>query len=221
MDELISIEKIIEDAKASGIEFGKGDPYNRLRYYTKIGWLPHMERKKGEEDTAAKGHYPKWALKRLIQIEKYKEQDLSNEEITKRLKTLDKLQSIQSFVTSAETRLKIVTYVSFVVLIIILGNELEVINLGKSKNKLMSATQNTETMQIIDSGTAFMPADTKRIMVITKSAQSNSKIYVTFNQDFSPASRYWVGEKVPQEGFYVELDSPTATNTEFNWWLTN
>jgi hypothetical protein len=221
MQDLISIEKIIEDAKSKGIEFGKGDPYNRLRYYTKIGWLPHMERKKDEEDVAAKGHYPKWALKRLIQLERYKDQGLSNDEISKKVKTLDKMQSLQVFITSAETRLRIVTYISFIALLIILGSELGLVNLGKSKNKLISNTQGFSTLQIIDSGTAFVPRETKKIMVISKEVQTNSKIYVTFNQDYSPASRYWVSDKVPQEGFYIELDSPTAGNTEFNWWITN
>ena len=31
MESLISTEKLIEEAKTKGIDFGKGDPYNRLR----------------------------------------------------------------------------------------------------------------------------------------------------------------------------------------------
>ena len=52
MESLISTEKLIEESKTKGIDFGKGDPYNRLRYYTKIGWLPHMQRKKNDEETS-------------------------------------------------------------------------------------------------------------------------------------------------------------------------
>lgn len=44
--DFISVEKLIKILKEKNISFGKGDPYNRLRYYTKIGWLPHMTRKK-------------------------------------------------------------------------------------------------------------------------------------------------------------------------------
>ena len=122
---------------------------------------------------------------------------------------------MQIFITSAETRVRIVTYISFIVLLIILGSELDIINLGKSKSKLISNSQGVPTLQIVDSGTAFIPSETRKIMVISKDVQANSKVYVTFNQDYSPASRYWVSDKIPQEGFYIELDSPTAVNTEF------
>ena len=42
----VQVIKLIKQAKKEGVQFGRGDPYNRLRYYTKIGWLPHMTRKK-------------------------------------------------------------------------------------------------------------------------------------------------------------------------------
>jgi len=42
---LISINEVIERAKKLGVDFGKGDPRNRLRYYVKIGLLPHAQRK--------------------------------------------------------------------------------------------------------------------------------------------------------------------------------
>ena len=71
VDNLVSIENLIEAAKRKGLNFGKGDPYNRLRYYTKIGWLPHMVRKSDNEGSI-KGHYPEWALNQLIIIEKLK-----------------------------------------------------------------------------------------------------------------------------------------------------
>ena len=44
--ELINIKDLIQELKNKNIDFGKGDPYNRLRYYTKIGWIDHMIRKK-------------------------------------------------------------------------------------------------------------------------------------------------------------------------------
>ena len=73
MSSLIEVEKLIRMAKKEGVSFGKGDPYNRLRYYTKIGWLPHMERKRVKSGDVV-GHYPKWVLSRLVMIDKLKKQ---------------------------------------------------------------------------------------------------------------------------------------------------
>ncbi|HEY4694426.1 MAG TPA: hypothetical protein VIH52_00475, partial [Candidatus Nanoarchaeia archaeon] len=42
---LISFDEVINLARLKGVDFGKGDPYNRLRYYIKIGLLPKAVRK--------------------------------------------------------------------------------------------------------------------------------------------------------------------------------
>jgi len=44
--ELINTRDLINELKKRNLNLGKGDPYNRLRYYTKIGWIDHMIRKK-------------------------------------------------------------------------------------------------------------------------------------------------------------------------------
>jgi hypothetical protein len=49
-EKLIKIDEIIERAKELGVDFGKGDPKNRLRYLTKIGLLPHCQRKVLKKD---------------------------------------------------------------------------------------------------------------------------------------------------------------------------
>ena len=222
MESLISVEKIIEEAKAKGIDFGKGDPYNRLRYYTKIGWLPHMKRKKNDEETSiTTGHYPKWALNRLIQIETLKKKGLSNDEIAKKISTLNRLLNIQNVILSPEFRTKLIVYSSFLILIFIFLNELEIINLGRPKSQIVGSVQQEVPSQIIDSGQSFVPAGSQKIRVLTDKAQINSKVYINFEQDYSPATRYWVSEKIPFEGFILELDSPIINNTSFQWWLTN
>jgi len=222
MESLISVEKIIEEAKAKGIDFGKGDPYNRLRYYTKIGWLPHMQRKKNDEETSiTTGHYPKWALNRLIQIETLKKKGLSNDEIAKKISTLNRLLNIQNIILSPEFRTKLIVYSSFLILIFIFLNELEIINLGRPKSQIVGSVQQEVPSQIIDSGQSFVPAGSQKIRVLTDKAQINSKVYINFEQDYSPATRYWVSEKIPFEGFILELDSPIINNTSFQWWLTN
>src|SRR3990170_3979324 len=68
-ENLISFDEVVARAKRAGVQFGKGDPYNRLRYYTKIGLLPHAKRKSfhGANPAAA---YPEYVVDILIQIDK-------------------------------------------------------------------------------------------------------------------------------------------------------
>ena len=83
MNELYTTDKLIQLAKEAGINFGKTDPYNRLRYYTKIGWLPHMVRKLDPSSGEVLGHYPSHALKTLVKIETLKKQNVTNDKIEK------------------------------------------------------------------------------------------------------------------------------------------
>ena len=84
MDRFLEVTKLIEAAQQKGVNFGKSNPYNRLRYYTKIRLLPHMERRRNSEGNIV-GHYPEWALDRLRYIEKLKDEGLENEEIARRI----------------------------------------------------------------------------------------------------------------------------------------
>lgn len=43
-DNLIPFDEVVSRAKHAGVDFGKGNPFNRLRYYTKIGLLPHAKK---------------------------------------------------------------------------------------------------------------------------------------------------------------------------------
>lgn len=224
MDELISIESLIAKARARGVDFGKGDPYNRLRYYTKIGWLPHMVRKKDTQGNT-RGHYPIWAVDRLIEVETLKDQGVSNDEIAKKLKIKTRLQSIIEILKTKETRNQAVIYFSFIILVLILGNELGVINLGQSKAALTTKTQrgaiSDGPKQLIENGTAFVPKNQHKLFVQTNQIKTGYKVYVTFTQNYLPATRFWVSEIQDYKGFLVELDAPVFDNTEFTWWVTN
>lgn len=221
VENLISTDNLIESAKKKGIDFGKGDPYNRLRYYTKIGWLPHMVRKSDKEGSIS-GHYPEWALGHLILIEQLKSRNASNEEISRQLKLRNKLQGVLGLFTSRESRTQLLTYLIVFLLLLLVANQYDLIRLGKPKSGIAPNTANNFQVpaQIIDNGTAFIPKNQNIVFVRSQATRTGMKAYVSFNQNYSPAVRYWVSEMKDFSGFTVELDAPVSNNVEFNWWLS-
>ncbi len=217
MVEYISIDKLIKQAKSKGVNFGSGDPYNRLRYYTKIGWLPHMTRK-ADKQGKIKGHYPVSSIDSLLLIEKLKSEGASNEQISKELANKSKKDSLITYIKSPEIRKQAVLYSILIILVVIFANETGAIKLGKTKDMLVIETQDLK--QIYSDGTAFVPKNQNKVFVNINNVKPNSKVYVTFTQNYSPATRYWVSKIEEQKGFLVELDTPVSNNVEFNWWLS-
>ena len=219
MENYIDIENLVIEAEKSGIQLGKGDPYNRLRYYTKIGWLPHMTRKK--TPLGVVGHYPVWVLKRLILIDKLKKQGLENDEISEKINTQNKLHGLYAKVDSQEFKNKITLYITLSLVLIVLLNELEIISLSKSKNQTIQNTAaSTIQNRIIGSGDSFIPAGKNRSFIKTEEIYTTNRVNITFKQNFEPATRYWVSQIQSQKGFNVELDAPVAKDTEFSWIIT-
>jgi len=68
-ENLISIDEVIRRAKNLGVDFGKGDPRNRLRYYVKIGLLPHAKRKVFKNNLP-EGAYPEEIVWKLFEIDR-------------------------------------------------------------------------------------------------------------------------------------------------------
>lgn len=221
MEELLSIERFIELAVKKGVDFGKGDPYNRLRYYTKLGLLPHMQRKvDGGEVT---GHYPLSALDTLLEIEKLKGLGLSNEMVAKKIRGLSantgaNAIKVARILTPSPKIVKIALFVLFC-LMVFAG--LGFLPIGKSKSDLIQRTLELDKKYLTDSGTAYVPKDQTKVYIKSESVKLNSRINITFSQNYSPAVRYWISQKMPFEGFYLELDTPTSTDAEFSWWISN
>lgn len=242
MEKLIAVEELVVQAKKKGINLGKGNPYNRLRYYTKMGWLPNMKRK------MSKGHYPAWVVDRLSLIEKLKGDRLTNEEITKRLSiesenrfsisnarviadalaTLDARvilnvvkDLVLSLLKSSEFRHKALLYSSFALVLLVVASELGVVKIGKTKNATFEQNAQAISNQILATGNAFIPAGQRRIFVKNDKVHNTSKIYVSFSGDYFPASRFWVSGIETLAGFFVELDAPVSTDAEFNWWVAD
>jgi hypothetical protein len=222
MDKLISIEKVIKEAKKKGVDFGKSDPHNRLRYYTKIGWIPHTIRQKNETGIV-KGHYPTWVVERLTFIEDLKRRGLSNDAITQKLSAKNKLARFIELLKDKGTRNQLIAYASFGMLAAILLSEIGILEIGTSKNYLVneSIAGNATITQILDSGTAFIPAGQETVFVKTPYINRSMKVNVTFREDFQPASRYWVEQIKDFEGFTLRVNAPVADSVEFHWIVTN
>src|SRR3990167_10958950 len=80
-DTLLPLEKIIALAKKNGVSFGRGNPQERIRYFIKIGLLPHALRKSsqskvygsrsgvnGQLSSVPIAHLPYFTVERLIKI---------------------------------------------------------------------------------------------------------------------------------------------------------
>jgi len=66
-ENLISIDEVIRQVQDLGVNFGNGDPRNRLRYYVKIGLLPHAQRK-SFNNNSPEGAYLKDVVGLLFEI---------------------------------------------------------------------------------------------------------------------------------------------------------
>ena len=217
MDRFLEVTKLIEAAQAKGVNFGKSNPYNRLRYYTKMGLLPHMERRRNSSGSIV-GHYPEWALDRLIYIEKLKDEGMENTEIGKRIEEKHAKQNTVKALTNPRIRNKFFIYSIILILIAVFAAELRIIPLGINKYKSLSTKPLLETTNVGHAGNSFIPANTNTVFVGYENIEVLSKIIVTFTQDYSPATKYWIQKIEPGKGFVLELDTKVFNDTWFNWY---
>lgn len=102
-EKLISIEDLIMKAKAFGVDFGKGDPKNRLRYYVKLGLLPHAKRK-SFNGLPPEGCYPIKVLSMLIDIDRKIKEGKSVLEMKRELTEQKKEKSEEKKSTTQEKK---------------------------------------------------------------------------------------------------------------------
>lgn len=91
-ENLISIDEIIIKAKILGINLGKGNPRERLRYLTKIGLIPHAERK-SFNGQRPNGAYPEYVIEILKEIDQKIKAGKSIQEIKKEKERKELLSS--------------------------------------------------------------------------------------------------------------------------------
>jgi hypothetical protein len=219
MKGLISIEELIEQLRNEKIDFGKGNPYNRLRYFTKIGWLPHMIRKQDKNGNVV-GHYPSWVVERIKKIEDLKKHGKSNDDISFQIKKNNVTENLSAILYSRESRMQLFQYFVVISLVFIIMSELNIVKIGKSKTEIYPQTQPSSfTSQIVKTEQLFVPKGRDSLFVPIEAVEDTSQIYVTFNSNYAPALRYWVSSVEPGSGFELSLDAPVSEDAVFTWWL--
>ena len=92
-------EVIIKIAKSQGVDFGSGNAQERIRYFIKLGLLPHAIRKTPERffshgEKSPVGHLPFWVVKRLKKINNLAKNGLSFPQISEQLKAQKKTKDV-------------------------------------------------------------------------------------------------------------------------------
>ncbi len=70
------------------------------------------------------------------------------------------------------------------------------------------------------SGTDIIKAGQSKITIDSTKVSEKSKVLVTFSDDYSPATRYWVSKK-EGESFAVHLNQAAAKDASFDWLIIN
>jgi len=201
----ISLAKLVSLAKKSGVNFGKGDPYNRLRYYTKMGMLPNMVRVKGV------GSYPETALKKLIRIEALKAQGVSNE----RIKQILEGEQL-TLLFDPETRNRLVKYaIGFVFGILFSLGSLYSLNTGIESFGQNRKIDSTKT------GEYLVSEGNSKVFVFDKRVMQNSKVFITFTTPYSPATGYFISAVIPEVGFELSFSSNILKSARFNYYIAD
>lgn len=218
--ELIAVDELIKKLKESNIDFGKGDPYNRLRYYTKIGLIPHMIRKKNDKNTNS-GHFPKETFEKIITIEKLKDSGISNEEIIRKFKNTSEVSLKHKFFEIFKEN---ITINKVFIILILLGLIFEIyrfstVNFLKT-NSLVSNQILSENNNLV-SGVSFFPSGQKKVFIPSNIVKENSNILITLRGNIFPATNYFVSEIKENIGFYVETNLEVSKEVKFSWSLIN
>jgi hypothetical protein len=92
----------------------------------------------------------------------------------------------------------------------------------KVAGSVNASTVATDELVVSDksSGTDVVTAGTKELEVEATVVKETSKVFITFNSDYSPATRLWVSKKAGKS-FTVHLDQPTGANSTFDWFIVN
>src|SRR3990167_282619 len=97
---LITTKRVIEIATNLGVNFGTGNAGERIRYFIKLGILPHVRRttsadsEKGFELNS--GHLPFWTIKRLTYVKNLYKKGYSYPQIAQKIKEMESKKTQQN-----------------------------------------------------------------------------------------------------------------------------
>jgi hypothetical protein len=220
MEKFISLKDLLKLAKEEKLDLGKGDPYNRLRYYTKMGWLPHMVRKANDSGDI-EGHYPIWSIDILRKIQLLKNEGLSNEQVDQKIKVQNNIQKTINILGDTNNRNLIGIYILTILVSIVLLTELNIINLGKAKTNTPIINTDITTSYIKEQGVGILLKETNEVFIKAPSVTETSGVNVTFKDNYFPATRYWIQDIRDKEGFSLVLDIPVKDSAIFYWFVSN
>lgn len=222
--ELINVKDLISELKKKNIDLGKGDPYNRLRYYTKIGWIDHMIRKKDSNGVVV-GHYPINVIEKILEIENLKQLGKSNEEITTYIKQKQKNQRINNEQNLLEVVKNKININLIIIILIVCGFIFELNNYNSLNDKLPIIKEQNNLLQmgskITDMGKNVILSGKNKVFINSKAINQRSTVLVSFEDSIEPATNYFIKEKIEEEGFFIETNISVKKDVNFNWIIIN
>jgi len=87
---------------------------------------------------------------------------------------------------------------------------------------LVAARVTTDELVVSDktSGSDVVEAGQKSVTIGNDKVSERSKVLVTFADNYSPATRFWITKKAG-ESFTLQLDQPISANVGFDWLIVN
>lgn len=86
---LIPTTEIIEIAGKLNIDLGNSDPKERIRYLIKLGILPQTIKKMSKRSGKIAGHFPAWAVERLVYVNRLRMRGLSYPKIAEKISRIE------------------------------------------------------------------------------------------------------------------------------------
>lgn len=76
-------------------------------------------------------------------------------------------------------------------------------------------------LELAASGTATISSGTNNVVIHPNQLTDKSQIIVTFNSDYTPASKYWVAKKPELNQFTIFVNYPVNSDSYLNWVIIN
>ncbi|MDZ7587541.1 MAG: hypothetical protein U0946_07340, partial [Patescibacteria group bacterium] len=82
-------------------------------------------------------------------------------------------------------------------------------------------TTQISQLELAASGIATISAGTNNVIINPPQLTDKSQIIVTFNNDYTPASKYWVTKKPELNEFTIFTNYPVNNDAALDWLIIN